>query len=159
MTVNAKSIRHFLSFVVHLFLRRLPNFLNDFLAAGCFLLLSTCFCTSSNVGPTLRVFFTLSHSQNIHATWAKTKFTYVCIIYIEFIFPSSLPKSGYTLKTFLSSFWAFWKEKKTNACFNLGLVIHFELRVFAVRHTAIVTTATAFGFFRPFPCFVWNFCC
>ena len=53
----------------------------------------------------------------------------------------------------------FLKMKKTNACFNLGLVIHFVLRAFAVRHTAIVTTATAFSFFGSFPCFLWNFCC
>ena len=46
---------------------------------------------SSNVWTTLRLsvfFLTLSYGY-IYVTWVKTKFAYVCIIYIEFIFPSS----------------------------------------------------------------------
>ena len=56
-------------------------------------------------------------------------------------------------------FGVFAKWKKSNSCFNLCFVIHFVLNAFAVRHTAIVTSATTFSLFSLFPYFVWNFCC
>ena len=194
MTIKAKSLRYYLSFVVHLLLWRLSKFLKQWfyfrrgfpfgfkkrlfqvlecgsdITLECFLTLFLGYIYATWVKMKLtyeciiyiefifECFLTLSLGY-IYATWVQMKLTYECITYNEFIFPSSFPKSGCTLKSCLSSFSGFWKMKKNNVCFNLGLVVRFVLRPFAVYHTAIVTTATAFSFFTSYPCFVWNFCC
>ena len=87
---------------------------NDFLAAGGFpFAFSNRFFQVFECGDHImfEYLFTLSHGY-IYVTWFKMKFINDCIIYIDFIFPSPLPKSRYTLKPFLSSFWGFWKLKK-----------------------------------------------
>ena len=157
MAINTKGLWYFLSFVFYWFVRRLLNFLKQLFSCHRefpFVLFNRFFhvfeCGNHT---TFDCFFNLSHGS-IYVIWVKMKCTYCCIIYTEFIFPSSSPKPEYALKRFLSSVRSFWKMKGNYVCFNFDLVI---LRVFAVRPTTIVTTATAVSFFRSFSCFVWNF--
>ena len=85
---------------------------------------------------------------------------HIWLHYLHWIYLSLLFAKIWICFTLIVFFFlGFLENEKNNAYFNLSLVIHFVLRAFAVRQTAVVTTATSFGFFRSFPCFVWSFCC
>lgn len=67
---------------------------------------------SLNAGTTLGLSVFLPY-----VTRVQMKFTCECMMYIEFIFPSSSPKSGYALKPFISILEDFWKLKKKQCLF------------------------------------------
>lgn len=161
MTVIVKGLSHFFSSIAFLFSTKAPQFPQWFSShIECPVLFQKTFFHLFECGNHIKFdcFFTLSHGY-IYDTWFKMKFRYESIIYIEYIFLSSLSKRRYALKPLLSSFRNFWKKKKNIACFNISLVINFILRSFVVGHIIIVTTSSSVSFFRSFPCFVWNFYC
>ena len=110
---------------------------------------------SSNVGTTIRLGNFLHYPMDAFMSAESKLNSHMSTLFtLNLSFLLFRRNLDYALKPLLSAFGGFWKKKENNACFNLGLVIHSVLRAFAVWRTAIVTTATAFTFFRSFSCFV-----
>ena len=161
MTINEKSIWYFLSFVVHLFMQRLRNFLKQWSSCrrGFPFAFNNRFFQVFQCGNciTFQYFFTcpMDTYMSPDSKWNS---------HMSAIFKLNL--SFLRLRRNLDILWShsfllfgFLKMKKSNACFSLGLVNYFGLRAFAVRYIAIIATATTMSFFRSFSRFGWTSCC
>ena len=116
MTIKAKSLWYFLSFIVHLFLPMPPiSSNNNFLAAGFLLLSTTGFFKSLNVATTLRlsVFYPVPW---IHLCHQSQNEIHIWVNYLQWIYLSLLFAEIWIYFEAIPFFFLGFLENETKKC-------------------------------------------